>query len=461
MPPSETQPETKESPLSIDLRPLAGHPLDIDQYFGLWAIEDARFLQMLDRIGHMDLRTHVELHAGDSSISAAVVRQEQIDQGTTIAVIDIQGTLTKRGSSLSNAGSLVRLRQTVRAAARDPEIGGILLRIDSPGGTVAGTADLAHEVAAAAAKKPVYAFAEDLTASAAYWVASQASKVFANNATAMIGSIGTFVGLYDYSGYAAKEGIKAVVIKAGKYKGTGFPGTEITDEQRDYWQQIIDKTQQEFSAGVSAGRKLSAARVEELADGRVHTAADAKTLGLIDGIQSFDQTLSDLVQQVRSNSSSKTNRKSTMSEDKNTQAAPPALPDATQAATYRELKDALNGADAEFLTSQLDAAATLPQAQSAWMAEQNRRIEEANKATEDAKAQAETNKMGVDPLGGGNGKANSSAGGDPIVAYREALSAKTTAGMSRQEAVLTLEAEQPELHQDYVEAINDSLQKKT
>jgi signal peptide peptidase SppA len=443
-------PQPHDSRLSIELAQVADRPLYFDQYFGLWAVESARFLQMLDHVGHMDLRSHVALHAGDASISAAKVRQEANGDAPAIAVLEIQGTLTKRGSSLSSAGSMVRLRQAIRTAARDPEIGGILLRIDSPGGTVAGTADLAREVAAAAAKKPVYAFAEDLTASAAYWVASQCDKIYANHATAVVGSIGTFVGLYDCSAMAAKEGVKAIVIKSGKYKGAGFAGTEITDEQRAYWQQIVDKTQGEFSAAISAGRKLPLPRVEELADGRIHTAPDAKTLGLIDGIQSFDETLAELAERVRGLSSKSNPRKQIMSEEQHL----PIAAAAPRPASYDELKTECLGADSAFLCGQLDAKATLPQARAAWMSEQQSRLAAATNEAKDAKAAARAGSLGVEPLGGGAGKSPATVAGDPVAAFHDAVASKVAAGMKRDKAVVAVVHENPELHDQFVAAVN-------
>ncbi|MFZ5833018.1 MAG: signal peptide peptidase SppA [Planctomycetota bacterium] len=430
--------------ISIDLRPIQGHGLDLDQYFGLWAVEDSRFLQMLEHVARTDLAAHVTLHAADPAPAAAVRRAET--SGQQIAVISIEGSLTKRGSSFG-AGSLVRARQAIREAARDPDIGGIMLVIDSPGGTVAGTADLAREVAQAKSRKPVHAFVEDLCASAAYWVASQCDRVAANDATALVGSIGTYVALYDYSAMAAKEGIKAVVIRAGAFKGAGTPGTEITDDQRAYWQEIVDKTQAEFSAGVAAGRGLPAARVAELADGRVHVAGDALKLQLIDAVQSLDAALAELSQTILKRSRSKT-----MSQ---TETAPQTKQENQQPATLAELKTALVGASADFLVEQLERGATLPQASQAWMAEQAKRIEAAQKATEEAKAAAK--KPGVETLGAGKPAQKAAAdetAGDPIAQWNEALAAKVKAGVPRSRAVSLLVAEEPELHKAYLAAYN-------
>lgn len=134
-----------------------------------------------------------------------------------------------------------------------------------------------------------------------------------------------------------------------------------------------------------------------------------------------------------------------------TPAAPPPLPAAPRAASYRELKAALPGADAEFITSQLEADATAAQAQTAWMAEQNKRIEAANKAAEDAKAKAQTNAMGVEPLGGATGAAFE---GDPIVAWNEALAAKLKTDPNRARAVRAVARDNPDLHEAYIAAVN-------
>lgn len=451
---------------SLDLTPIAERGLDLDQYFGVWAVEPDRFGQMLHQVGQMDLAQHVHVHIEQAQLKAAgdskplpykvayAADSGKAEAGTDIAVIDMIGTLTKRGSSLSAASSLIRLKQAVRAAARDPQIGGILLVIDSPGGTVAGTADLAAEVAAAAASKPVYALAEDLIASAAYWIGSQATQLFAANSPTLVGSIGTFIGLYDTSARAEKEGVKPVMIRTGAHKGAGFEGAAITDEQKAAWQAIVDKTQVEFSAGVARGRKLDAAKVNQLADGRVHVAADAVAVGLLDGIQSYDDTLAALSAEIRrkstSNSNSKRKENFKMSES-NTAPAP-------LAATFAELKAGLLGADAEFICAQQEKGATLAVAEKAWMVEQGQRLERARSEAIEAKAavaKSAAKKPGVEPLGDGEGKAQRGEQGDPIAAWDAALTQKIERYKGdRMKATSALVREQPDLHSAYLAAHN-------
>jgi signal peptide peptidase SppA len=210
-----------------------------------------------------------------------------------VAIIHLAGPLTKAGGWWFSGTSSVQARGEISAAAADPDVGKIALLIDSPGGTVAGTYELAAAVAAAAKQKRTVAYIQDLGASAAYWAASQASEVFASP-TAYVGSIGTYGVLVDSSGMADRMGIKVHVVRAGEFKGMGMPGTAIEKKHLEEAQRLISAQNEFFLEGVAGGRRLPLAKVRELADGRAHIAAKAKELGLIDGVQSFTQTLARL-----------------------------------------------------------------------------------------------------------------------------------------------------------------------
>jgi signal peptide peptidase SppA len=434
---------------TIDLAPLAAFNLDIEQYVGLWLVDETRFGAIIEQVSKMNLAAHVAANVGRPAVNAKL-GMAFTEEDFQIAVIDIQGTMTKRGSSLSGAGSSVRLRQAIRQASVDDSIGGIVLRIDSPGGTVAGTPDLAAEVRAAAGKKPTWSYIEDLGASAAYWVASQTSKIFANDATAAIGSIGTFMALYDVSTAAQLQGIKAVVIRSGALKGAGFPGSEITEEQKAVWQDVVDKTQAEFSAGVMTGRKMTAEQVATLANGRVWLANDAKDLGLIDGISTFDGVLSDMAADIKRQrlSARKGKRMSATTQEP---------------ATYAEIA-AICGADEQaFICSQLACNATIEAASRAWGAELKKQRDEARQAAATAKAEADAAraeaeeakakaKSGVAPLGSPTGKKQTD--NDPVSAFTDAVNAKISAGLAKPKAVAAVVRENPELHQAYIAAVN-------
>lgn len=259
----------------------------MSDYFGCWAYEPDRFRAQWELIGDTDLARHM---AGPPPSRTPTVLTEPTKSGRSIARVVARGTLMKGQSSFGGT-STVQLRRDIRQAAADPNVSGILLDVDSPGGTVAGTADLAAEVRAARRRKPVWAHIDDLGASAAYWVASQADQVFANDRTALVGSIGTLMTVYDYSAAAEKGGVKALVFATGPLKGAGAPGAAVTEDQRAYFQRLVDDSQASFDAAVRSGRGMTADQLAAVRTGGVFTAQQALDLKLIDGIRSVDRTL--------------------------------------------------------------------------------------------------------------------------------------------------------------------------
>jgi len=265
-------------------------------YLGEWAYDPMRGRALWSRLQGVDLVSHVA--TADPPKLKAEVQSVPVGR-QNIAIVMLTGTLMKQASSMDSSTSTVVARREIRQAAADPSVDAILLAIDSPGGTVSGTHDLAADVRAAAARKPVYAYADELAASAAYWVASQADKIFANAPTAKVGSIGTLLVVPDMSGAAEKEGIRVHVIGTGPLKGAGVPGQEITDPQLEYFRGIVNETQTHFDAAVRKGRGMTEAQLERVKTGGVFAANEALGLKLIDGIQSFDQTMQDLAAEVR------------------------------------------------------------------------------------------------------------------------------------------------------------------
>jgi signal peptide peptidase SppA len=212
----------------------------------------------------------------------------------SVAVISLVGPMSKNGGrSLSSGASTVDLRRQVRLAAADPDVTAMLLRIDSPGGQIAGTPDLAADVRQAALKKPFYAYAEDMCCSAAYWVASQCNAIYAN-ASAFVGSIGVLLVITDSSEAAQQAGEKVIVVSTGDFKGVGAEGTEITEEQVAYIQGQVDDIGAQFISAVNRGRGLSLTLGQAPADGAVYFGAKARSVGLVDGITPLDSVLSKL-----------------------------------------------------------------------------------------------------------------------------------------------------------------------
>jgi ClpP class serine protease len=203
-------------------------------YVGLWAMYPPHFLAYWHAATVTDLAAHVKA-AMPRPAEPAAPQMVPARGGKSVAVVRVERTLMKQRPSLGGTSS-VDIRRNVRQAAANPDVSAILLAIDSPGGTVAGTDDLARDVKAARRSKPVWAFIEDLGASAAYWVASQADAVYANSPTALVGSIGTVMTVYDESKAAESVGVRPLVFSTGPLKATGEPGVPVTEEQAGYLQ---------------------------------------------------------------------------------------------------------------------------------------------------------------------------------------------------------------------------------
>ncbi len=144
-------------------------------------------------------------------------------------------------------------------------------------------------MAAAAKLKPIWAYAEDLCCSAAYQVAACCNYIYANQ-TAMVGSIGTLVLLVDDTAMQEQIGIKYQVVSTGEYKGLGADGS-VSDKLISDVQREVNELNAPFLATVTAGRGKKIPDISAVADGRVHVAAQAISLGLIDEIASFDAAM--------------------------------------------------------------------------------------------------------------------------------------------------------------------------
>jgi signal peptide peptidase SppA len=279
------------------LRIQVPHFARLPDYAGVWAIEPTAGSAMLERYQRTDLKRHIDETPAPKRQSDAGILTAGSNQ--KIGVVMLAGPLMKSVGSLDEGTSTVQARRDLRRLAADPEVGAILLAIDSPGGTVAGTASLAEDIRNARKQKPVWAFGDDLMASAAYWLGSQAEKVFANDRTAMVGSIGTLAVVYDYSQAAEKEGIRTIVIGTGPLKGAGALGAEVNEDHVAYFRGLVEDAQVSFDAAVKKGRGLSDKQLADAKTGGVFGATEALDRGLIDGIKSFDAVVSELAAEAR------------------------------------------------------------------------------------------------------------------------------------------------------------------
>jgi signal peptide peptidase SppA len=205
-----------------------------------------------------------------------------------VAIIPIVGPVTKYTGLLSDCDvSTLAVQAAITEAINDNDVDSIVLYIDSPGGTVAGTSDLASHIRQSKAIKPITAYVSDHCFSAAYWIASQCSQIVANEG-AFVGSIGVYSVLLDSSKAAEQAGFAVTLVSAGEYKGLEEDGVPIGDKAIEETQRQVDAAYELFINSVAVGRNLSTNTVKQLADGRIHVAAEAIEMKLIDAIGTLD-----------------------------------------------------------------------------------------------------------------------------------------------------------------------------
>jgi len=198
-----------------------------------WAILPGKLAVIRDLLAFRMAGGELSAEAVRERIDAAGPRTETKRQATGVAILPLLGTIIPRAdliSESSGAMSMQRFTKIFRQTLADPEVGAIVLDIDSPGGQVGGVPELAAEIFEArvstgsANGKRIVAVANQLAASAAYWIASAADELVVVP-SGEVGSIGVFAMHQDISGYLEKEGVKVDLIHAGKYKAANRRGT--------------------------------------------------------------------------------------------------------------------------------------------------------------------------------------------------------------------------------------------
>ena len=199
-----------------------------------------------------------------------------------VQVVDVEGELVESRPILDQ---LKRYEDSNSVKA-------ILLNIDSPGGGVAVSQEIYAEVKRLRDKKDktVVAYLSSTGASGAYYVACAANKIVANPGT-IVGSIGVIAEWVNYSDLLEWAKLKDIVFKTGEFKDTGSPTRALTENERKYFQGLIDDMYVQFVEAVSSGRKLDLQEVRSMADGRVFTGRDAKERKLIDEIGNFQDAV--------------------------------------------------------------------------------------------------------------------------------------------------------------------------
>lgn len=273
----------------------------------LWAIDPDKLTAICEFLTLRREGWELEPHEIAARIGAPLRPTAAAGPGTPgqpsspqVAVLSIQGTLVPRRVDAENASgggmiSTEAVAAAITAAANDPSIQTIVLDINSPGGTVAGTPELASAVAAAAQRKPVIAVANLMMASAAYWIASQATEIVASP-SAEVGSIGVMAIHQETSQADAAAGVTTTVFRSVSGKADANGVEPLTPAARDAIAAKIDATHTLFLAAVAAGRGVTPNTVAAtFGQGRTLTASEALAVGMVDRIATLDQVLAGLI----------------------------------------------------------------------------------------------------------------------------------------------------------------------
>ena len=200
-----------------------------------------------------------------------------------IAVISLSGTITTGSSSLFSTSTITLelVRDYLTKAKEDKAVKAVVLHIDSPGGEVAPCQEILWEIENVKETKFIVVSMGVTAASGGYYISTQADKIVALPTT-MTGSIGVISAIPNIEGFLEKLGIQIEIFKGGKYKDMYQGLRELTPEEEEIMQQMIDEYYEQFIDVVAEGRELSREEVRDLATGQLYTGTEAKELGLVD-----------------------------------------------------------------------------------------------------------------------------------------------------------------------------------
>ena len=212
--------------------------------------------------------------------------------GDAVAIIYVEGPIVMGRPELGYSTSGIAYSETIvqylRAAQKDSSVKAIVLRVDSPGGSVVASREIYDEIVATRNKgKPVIASFGEVAASGGYYISAPADKIYAHPAT-ITGSIGVISVLPNLAGLTEKIGVQMIVIKSGPHKDESYGYRDLTPEEREIWQKMIDEAYNDFVDIVAQGRHMDNARVTQLADGRIYTGKQAKEVGFADELGNLD-----------------------------------------------------------------------------------------------------------------------------------------------------------------------------
>lgn len=258
---------------------------------------DAVDSRVVDRLGYWD-QVRAYFRHGQREWNPISIEQYRAYipnvTGPTIAVVHATGDIVSGSSQDSPTGGFIMGGDTVaselRQVRQDPSVRAIVLRIDSGGGSVAGSEVIRREVELANDVKPVVVSMSDVAASGGYWIATPARKIVADPDT-ITGSIGVLIGKFNISGLYTLLGMTTDYVSTSPNATIFSDQQNFTADQQALIQKSLNETYAEFTGGVARGRHMSIEAVDKIAKGRVWSGAQAKQLGLVDELGGLDTAI--------------------------------------------------------------------------------------------------------------------------------------------------------------------------
>src|ERR671921_1223396 len=244
-------------------------------------------LMALGLIGLAIVAVVLILAAGGPTAPPVYVEEYVAGDGPyKIVAVPVEGEIASADDTLGGTQPTATpegLADALRQAGQDTSVVAVVLEVNSPGGGVTASDEMHQSILDFRENtgKPVVVSMGDVAASGGYYISTAADRIVANETT-LTGSLGVIFTLTDVSELADRYGIKQVVIKSGKYKDMGSSFRDLTPEEREILQSIVDESYDEFVGVIVEGRGLPEERVREIADGRIYSGEQAKELGLVD-----------------------------------------------------------------------------------------------------------------------------------------------------------------------------------
>ena len=212
-----------------------------------------------------------------------------VASGNRVALVYAEGTIVDGEGAAGEVGG-EKFARELRRLRQDAGVKAIVLRVNSPGGSVTASEQIGRELQLARAVKPVVVSMGSYAASGGYWISADATRIFAEPAS-ITGSIGVFGLVFDVKKLANDFGVTFDTVKTGKFADFETIARPKTPEEMAVMQGVVDWIYDQFVARVAEGRKLDPAKVREIAQGRVWSGAAALPLGLVDEIGGLDAAL--------------------------------------------------------------------------------------------------------------------------------------------------------------------------